>query len=568
MTMQITRPRRLRGHAHRLSVLAAATLSVASAGALEFDTGSQDWSLRWDNTVKGSLRARTARADPALKDSFRLLDPNNPASAFPQALNFNAGDQNFQKRGIVSERLDLLSEIDAIWRKDFGVRVSGAAWYDAKLHRSTQADNDPLIGQTPYNEFPSETRKIAGRKAEVLDAFAFGTWNTGGGTKLSVRLGQHALLYGESVFFGDNGIARAQGPIDIDKLLASPNAQFKEIIRPVPQVSVQMQVSPTVSVGGYYQFRWKEDRLPPSGSYFSTVNIPWGAAQPQFVPGATSLFVLSPGGDREPKNSGQFGLQLKWRLADFDLGFYAARYHDKDGQAYGRLDVLTPPSSAGTQPGVWFYDFPENVKTFGASFSRSLGDFNFAGEASLRTDVPLRSTDMIYPSVLPRPRLSKGRTAHVNLSTLAVFGPNFISKETSLIAEIAWNRLLSKDDPDGQLDTGRTRDATAVQFIYTPTYRQVVPGLDLNVPMGVRYTVDGNSSVTAWDAKGSGSANIGITGDYLGVWQFSLTYTHFIGRAMPFADYSGLATGGNAILGHGNNVADRNNVALSLRRTF
>jgi len=41
-----------------------------------------------------------------------------------QALNFNAGDQTFQGRGLVSARADLLSEFDAIWRRDFGIRVS------------------------------------------------------------------------------------------------------------------------------------------------------------------------------------------------------------------------------------------------------------------------------------------------------------------------------------------------------------------------------------------------------------------------------------------------------------
>ncbi len=220
-------------------------------------------------------------------------------------------------------------------------------------------------------------------------------------------------------------------------------------------------------------------------------------------------------------------------------------------------------------PGAWFYAFPENVKTFGASITRSLGDFNFAAEASIRNDVPLRSANMVYaPQFAAQPRPAKGRTAHLNLSTLAAFGPNVIAQESNLLAEIAWNRVLKKDDPDGTLDQGRSRDATAIQFIFTPTYRQVMDGLDLTVPVGLRYTIDGNSSVTAWDARGSGTANIGVTGDYLSVWQFSLTYTHYIGRAVPFVDYSPLLTGGSAIYGHGNALADRNYLALSVRRTF
>ena len=554
----------------RTALALAAALAAGAAHAVGIDLGESDWSLRFDNTVKAGLMARTQNADPALVDSFRLLVPGVPASAFPQALNFNAGDDNFRKRGLVSERLDLLSEFDAVYRKDYGLRLSAAAWYDAAYRGKTDA-TDPVNGQTPGNEFPEHTRKLAGRKAELLDAFVFGGFDLGDGRKLNARLGRHALQYGESLFFGDNGIARAQGPIDILKLLGSPNAQFKEIIRPVPQLSAQLQVTPEVSVGGYVQFRWEADRLPPSGSYFASSNLPWGSEQPEFV-GIPNVgnFVLGPGGDRKPKNSGQFGLQLKWRLADTDLGFYAARYHDKGGQLYGQLNAQAVPGPGGTLPGSWYFVFPEAVKTYGVSATRSFGDFNFSAEASLRDDMPLRSTNMLYGFFpgQPQPRYATGRTAHLNLSTLASFGPSFISRESSLVAELAWNRVLHKDDPDGELDAGRTRDATAVQLIFTPTYRQALPGLDLSVPVGLRYTLDGRSAITAWDARGNGSTNVGLEGNYLGVWQFALNYTHFIGKAVPFVDFSPSLTGGSPIYGQGNSLADRNFVALTLRRTF
>lgn len=552
------------------AVAAAAAMAATGAQAVDIDTGNPDWSVRFDNTVKGSLVYRTDKADPALADSFRLLVPNVPQSAFPQALNFNAGDDNFRNKGFVSKRVDLLSEFDAVYQKNFGLRVSAAGWYDAAYRGTTDA-TDTFNGQNPTNELPDGTRRLAGSKAEVLDAFVFGGWDLGEGRKLTARLGRHALQYGETLFYGDNGIARAQGPVDIFKLLSAPNAQFKEIIRPVPQVSAQFQLSPSMSVGGYYQFRWEADRLPPSGSYFSTANIPWDSQQPEFanIPNVGN-FVLTPGGDIKPKSSGQFGLQFKLRLEETDLGFYAARFHDKDGQLFGNLNPAAPPSPFGTLPGTWYYAFPENVKTYGVSASRSLGDFNVAAEASIRDDMPLRSTNMIFAGGVgqPQPKPATGRTAHLNLSTLATFGPSFIARESALVAEIAWNRVLHKNDPDGELDTGRTRDATAVQFIFTPSYRQILPGLDLDVPIGLRYAVDGRSSVTAWDARGAGSFNIGLAGNYLGVWQFTLAYTQYIGKAEPFVEYSPLLTGGSPRYSFGNPLADRNNIALSLRRTF
>lgn len=566
----------------RPTALAAAAALACSAQAFEIDTGSPDWSVRWDNSVRLSTKFRTESADPALKDSFRQVPtgappPAPPSFAFPQALNFNAGDQNFQDKGLVSARGDLLSEFDAVWRRDFGLRLSAAAWYDGLLHRKTKADNDPTIGQMPFDEFPGRTKKMAGENAELLDAFVFGGWQLPNGMKLTTRLGRHALQYGESLFFGDNGIARAQGPVDIDKLLASPNAQFKEIIRPVPQLSAQLQISPEVSVGGYVQFRWEEDRLAPAGSYFSTANVPWGSQQPEFVsiPAGTSIsgnYVLTPGADQKPKDSGQFGLQLKWRLGETDLGAYVARFHDKSGQLYGNLNPAAPPGPDGTLPGTWFYKFPANVKTAGVSASHTFGDFNVAGEASVRDDMPLRSTNMIYPGGFgaPQPQPALGRTAHLNLSTLATFGPSLIARESSLVAEIAWNRVLSKDDPNGELDKAATRDATALQFIFTPSYRQALPGLDLSVPVGLRYVIDGNSSVTGagWGAKDTGTATLGLEGAYLGDWQFALSYTHYLGKAVPFVDFSPILTGGTPVYGRGNPLADRDHLALSLRRTF
>lgn len=558
MTISLRRVARRR--VLRLSTVAIASLLATGAQAFELDTGNPDMSVRFDNTVKASALYRLHDADPSLVDSFRLLVPGVPASAFPQALNFNAGNDNFRSKGLVSERIDLLSELDVVYRKRYGFRVSAAASYDAAYNRSSQA-SDVMNGQSPYNELSSYTREHAGRSAEVLDAFAFAGWDIGDSSKLNVRLGKHALVYGESLFFGDNGIARAQGPINVQKLLASPNAQFKEIIVPVPQVSAQLQVSSNLSLGAYYQFGWEADRMPAGGSYFSGANNVWGGSTfPEFV--GTNL--LLPGVDQKAKDSGQFGLQLKWRNDDTDLGFYAARYHDKAGQFYSKLNVTSPA------PGNWYYVFPENITTLGASASQTFGDTNFAVEVSVRDNMPLVNGNIIYPNVMAAPDYAKGRTAHANFSWLATFGPNALAKESSLVGELAWNRVLSSTDPSKHLDSMRTRDASAIQFIYTPSYRQALSGLDISVPVGLRYVLDGKSSITGfgWGPKGTGSATLGLEGTYQGVWQFTVGYTHFIGKAEPFVDFRPLQTGGTPTYTSGNTLADRDYLAFSLRRTF
>ena len=468
--------------------------------------------------------------------------------------------------GFVSERLDWLGEFDAVWQRRYGLRVSAAAWYDFAYFGTTEAQ-ERTNGQNPYNEFATYTKNLAGQHIDLLDAFVFGGWNVGEGMKLTARLGQYAQQWGESLFFGDNAVARAQGAIDIFKLVQSPNAQFKEILRPTPQIGANLQINADVSVAAYYQFEWIEDRLPPAGSYFSNANIPWGSTLPEFVgiPGGplAGQYVLQPGSDVEAKNAGQFGLQLKWRLDETDLGLYYAQFHDKAGQLYGNLNVANPVASS------WYYVFPEDIKVLGASASRTFGDFNVAIEGSVRDDMPLRSTNMLYPGAFaPPPQFATGRTAHVNLSTLATFGPSFLARESSLVAEIAWNRVLSANDPDNELDAGRTRDAAALQVIFTPTYRQALPGVDLGVPLGVRYSLAGCSSITVWDCKGNGFFTLGLDGNVNNEWQFALAYQGFFGSAIPFVDYSPALAGGSPIYGQGNSLRDRSNITFALRRAF
>lgn len=96
---------------------ALALFGLPAAYAADIPTGNPDLSLRFDNTVKAGAIYRLKNADPVLVDSLREVPTGAPAPApatfsFPQAENFNAGDDNFRKRGFVSERLDLLSEFD------------------------------------------------------------------------------------------------------------------------------------------------------------------------------------------------------------------------------------------------------------------------------------------------------------------------------------------------------------------------------------------------------------------------------------------------------------------------
>ena len=216
----------------------AAALPVHAAYAIDFKTDNPDLRITWNNTFKYSNAYRLQDADPALI--------NNPAN---YTFNQNSGDLNFQKKGLVSNRLDWLTEFD-VDTNNMGARVSAAAWYDSVYNRNNQNDgsiaDSSSILSPPANQFAPDTRDQHGKKAEVLDAFVYAKGDIGDESRGTIRVGRHSLVYGETLFMGANGIANAQGPVDLVKLLSVPGTQFKEILRPVDQISGDVELNSNV----------------------------------------------------------------------------------------------------------------------------------------------------------------------------------------------------------------------------------------------------------------------------------------------------------------------------------
>jgi hypothetical protein len=555
-----TRPRPGNKTARALAAAFGALLAAQGAGAAEIETGNPDLKLRWDNTVKYST-------------AFRL----KAQSADVVDANFDDGDRNFGK-GLISNRVDLLSEADLTY-KNVGARISGAAWYDSVYNRHT--DNDSPFTYNALSvantEFTDAARRLHGRKAELLDAFVFANGQLGE-MPVTVRLGRHALVYGETLFYGANGIAAAQQPIDVVKAQSVPNTQFKELIRPVGQVSGQVQLKSNLSLGAYYQYQWEANRLAAAGSYFSFVdNI--GAGVESLILGAPPTPRSVFAGEVQAKDSGQGGMQLKWSPegSDVDLGLYAARYHSKSPEVVLGL-VQT---AAGAFPASFRHFYHEGIRTYGASASKTFGEFNVSVEASVRHNTPLShagSADLygIVPVQFGGPAAASdnsgnpaypvGRTAHLNLSTLATLTPNFIAAESALAGEIAWNRVTSVTRNADHLDPNAARDAWGFKLVYTPSYRQVRPGLDIDVPVGLGYTPKGRSGAlgAAFGADKGGDISIGVNGRYEDVWLLSLNVTHYYGAAAT------AATTANGVTAYTYKqvLKDRDFASLSVRRTF
>lgn len=528
-----------------------------SAQAFELDTGNPDLRVRWDNTVKYSA-------------GWRVKGQSDKLTEGPVALNQDDGDRNFDK-GLISNRLDLLSEMDISY-DNVGARVSGAAWYDDVYNRHTDNNAPDRVNSysVKYDKFTSDTRKLHGRKGELLDAFIYGKTEIGE-MPASGRVGQYAMQWGESLFFGMNGIAGGMAPVDAVKGLSVPNTQFKELIRPVQQISGQIQLTPDVSLAAYYQFEWEANRLPAAGSYFSSSDTFGDGNERMFVgapllPGAEPLAFYH-GNDKEAKDSGQGGLQIKWRTESVDWGVYAIRFHDKSPQLNVRTDFgnLNPVTG---KAGEYYWVYPEGIEALGASFSTTLGNFNVAGELSTRWNQPLASTNQHSLAIDEpinnddKPLYATGRTLHANFSWLASLEPSFVAQEASFIGEIAWNRVMSVSKNRDSVDPNADRDATSLRLVYEPMYRQFLPGLDLSIPVGASYTNGASGALgTGFGADHGGDINIGIKGNYLNTWNLGLTYTHYYGPENTFLNADNHYNFEQAL-------KDRDFVAFTISRTF
>jgi hypothetical protein len=236
---------------------------------------------------------------------------------------------------------------------------------------------------------------------------------------------------------------------------------------------------------------------------------------------------------------------------------------------------LAPRVGGGFIPGPIGYRlvYPERITAFGASASRTFGDVNVAVEGSIRRNQDLPSSSGAVDTSFfgglatnnsDNPGYAVGKTAHVNLNALWTVPRTPLFNEATFLGEIAWNRVLSISKNPGAVDANSTRDAVALRMQFEPQYRQVVPGLDLGVPIGVGYSPNGSRSRAlgiATPPEGGGDFTLGLNGTYLAVWKFSLAYTRFFGPKGTLLDASNNFS-------YRQFLHDRDFVALSVSRTF
>jgi len=593
MSRPFPAPRALPGHAiapSTLAVAAALALLAGPASAFEFETGNPDLSVRWDNTPRANLAWRVESRDQKIGNDWRA----------------DEGTYSFDKGDMVAKRLDWLSELDITYKKNFGGRLSVTGWVDGAYGDDSRSN--PALTQPPSyvgNKYsPLINRLYQGPSGEVLDAFVFGRFDLGE-APATVKLGRHTLYWGESLFLGGNinGIAYAQNPLDLQKGFATPGVEAKELFRPLNQISGQIAVSDTLTLGGQYFLEWESFRYPEGGTYYGPVDFAFNGPDraalaqlpniPQLGPLAGQVIGFSRGNPSQPKQRGDWGLSARWspEALDGTAGFYFRNYSDKLPQTLVTQLQMTPPLppagnplplAAGSQYNLVYKD---NVKLFGMSLAKNIAGLSLGAELSYRKDTPLNAQVLGIAPGLPAQGDTKGPvgdTAHGLVNLLGVIPKTALFDAATWATELTWAHLVSvssganlfngvgyapcaatatapaKDKWDGCA----TKNYVGLALAFTPTWYQPFAGVDLSMPISYSRGLSGNSPLVFGGNQGLGNYSIGLGADVFQKYRFDLKYSDYIGK---YKDNGTAVTSTNGFTTY---LVDRGTLGVTFKTTF
>lgn len=422
-----------------------------------------------DNEISGSL-------DTTL--SYGQLWRVQGQSKNNDDVNVNDGNRNFDT-GLVSEVFKITSDLEMNYQ-NYGVFVRGTAFYDTQIMDKRNDFNSGDRPAQPSQNFPRDdsftrdTRHSAGRDAQILDAYVYGSWDVAE-RPLSARLGRQVFNWGEGVFY--RGGVNTSNPVDGARFRL-PGSEIKEVLIPVEAVSFNIGLTDNLSMEAFYQFNWKETAIDPVGSYFSETDLfaEGGSAaysfQPALIPlaglysglGATGglqggrnvdangyIKVASIGKDINAKNDGQFGVAFRYiaeQLNSTEFGFYFVNYHAKEPTVaadlgdYEGLDLTAIagacaalgalcPDPALAAGGLATLDvanavtarreYVEDIRMYGFSFNTTLGNASLFGELSYRPNLPIgiaATNDLLGDLLRQAPQLVQGQQVNIGGSNL------------------------------------------------------------------------------------------------------------------------------------------------------
>jgi hypothetical protein len=570
------------------SILAALAATSMQAHAFKFKT-PDDWNIRWDNTLKGNIMSRVAKQDADIYDPTKSK-PNATAAAIADDATYSVDRSG---GGLVSTRIDLLSELDVVWKEMFGFRVSGAGWYDFAYDDSDHPEKGPTEGfPSAYStwgalsvhpgDYTDDAEDLHYRGGELLDAFVFANFDIGD-VAANVRVGRHTIYWGQSILpnAAVNGFAGSMAAIDLAKGLGTPGIEAKELFMPNGKVSSVVQLTNNLTLNGFYAFEFVPVRWAESGTYFSFTELTTENSEfLTVVPGTGGEWgVDSPRAgfkvvDDKSKDSGDWGINLQYYVDAWNLETSFIYMNNTDRMPNGlyatfggtteKEDALARETNA-LLLGHYGWVYKDDIDTFGISLSKEIFDVSWGADLVYRKNQglsPELGASLAAP-VVPgtvNPGNSPGATAdtmHVVLNGLGLLNGDWgLWDGGRYVIEATFSKVDSFGDFEEKANANIHEDRwnSHIAAVFKPTWYQVRSGWDLSLPMSVSYQIDGDQAPSSGGGTGEvGNGSLGVELLINEMWIIKAAYNVYYGPQ------------GNGSAAY---IKDRDNVALTLKRTF
>jgi hypothetical protein len=476
------------------------------------------------------------------------------------------GDANFQ-HGIVTDLFSAVPTLD-IRDGDYGAHFSGQLYLNTPYLSTNQNDLTPYssaIYTAKQTDFSSGTRNANGENAQFLDAFVYAGHTFSDGQSLQFKIGRSVLFWGQSLFFATDGISGGQAPINLVSAQNLINPQAQQIFMPVGQAIVTYEPRAGTTLQAYYQFEWEHDYFQGEGAYFNGINLlDKGASYLALENTGTSMIGLTRTKDIDPEHqNGQFGLSVQQQVGLWGFGLYVERFDAKAPEIgiapYNAPSPIPGAVASALSNGTYMLVYPRDVWLQGVSFSTNVGPTNVAGEFSIREHQPLIPNNSGVFLVQPGQNANgdpgypvgdawDAQVSAIYLSPGVPLDPGGIS----FAGEAILNHLIKVTQNRDALATGGQATAGAFDVSITPTYDEVLPNLQITIPIGLDYNLLGRSDVDQSLYHGIATISAGVTATYKVNWIASLSYQDYLGKPDVLH----------------NALADRGFVALNLQHTF
>jgi len=566
--------------------VSAALFTPMTAMAVEFELKDGEVTGSLDTTVSyGALWSVTGK-DKRLISRQKGGDRNSG--------NYDNGDVNYERGDLVSSIFRVSNDLDLNY-KNYGAFFRVSSFYD---HAIQNKDFNPLQADQRV------IRNRLGHDYEIYDAYVRGKFNILD-KNVNVRVGKQVISLGESTFI-PNGL-NALNPVDVAKL-RTPGAELKEAFLPTQMLQVAFDITDNMSVELINKFQFRETRLEPNGSFFSTndflspggskVLIGAGASPEQ--PGPMNP-VIRRGADKSAKDTGQYAVVLRLlapSLNNTEFGLYAMNYHNTTPNVGGKTTSTPSMNPAANAAGSTYYaKYVEDVSLYGLSFN-TLAPLGIAlqGEYSYRPNQPL---NLVANNTLAE-LLSLG-TAPLNTGVGALGAGQEVDgfkkvkmHQFQMTATQTLGRYFGADQIIGVGEIGYTYldlpngidfNGTGVDFTTSPagptgvtsnlgiatknsygyraavraTYNNAIAGFNITPRVAFQHDLRGTSPTFSQNTQ---AVTIGITADYQSNLSADLSYTNFFAGETVGATTAGGFRSTNQALG------DRDFIAATVSYAF